>query len=132
VKVFPDTNVWVSAAVFPGLCADLLVECADRDCLLASKLIRLEAHKVLMAKFPGRTEAMRLFDAGWREARLVGDADAPRDENDARLIAIAVGAGANLFITGDKRVLGWKKSAAMRIVSPRDAWIILFAPHLAR
>lgn len=132
MKVFPDTNVWVSAAIFPGLCADLLVECADRDWLVTSELIRYEAHKVLAEKFPRHADATRLFDAAWREASLVEDARSPRDDNDARLIATAIGAGANLFVTGDKRVLGWKKSAAMRIVSPRDAWITLFAPHLAR
>jgi len=129
VKVLPDTNVWVSAAIFPGLCADLLVEGADRGWLLTSELTRQEAHKVLAEKFPGRPDARRLFDAAWREAGLMEDA---RDDNDARLIATAIGAGANLFVTGDKRVLGRSKSSGMRIVSPREAWVILFAPHLAR
>ena len=132
MKVFPDTNVWISGAIFPGLCADLLVECVDRDWLLTSALVRQEAHQVLTEKFPMRTDAIRLFDAAWREARLVEDADGPDDDNDARLIATALEAGANLFVTGDKRVLQWSKTPAMRIVSPRDAWIILFAPQLAR
>lgn len=132
MKVFPDTNIWVSAVIFPGLCADLLVECADCDWLLTSELIRHEAHKVLKAKFPKHTDATRLFDAAWHEARLVEDADAPRGNSDARRVATAIAAGADLFVTGDKHVLGWKKSAATRIVSPRDAWIMLFAPHLER
>lgn len=132
MKVFPDTNVWVSAAIFPGLCADLLVECADRDWLLTSELVRQEAHQVLTEKFPQRADAARLFDAAWREAGLVEDADGPRDDNDARLIATATGAGGRLFVTGDKRVLGWSKSHTLRIVSPRNAWVILFAPHLVR
>jgi putative PIN family toxin of toxin-antitoxin system len=132
MKVFPDTNVWVSAAIFPGLCGDLLVECADRDWLLTSELVRQEAHKVITEKFPKHADATRLFDAAWREAGLVEDADGPRDDNDARLIATATRAGANLFVTGDKRLLRWSKPPTMRIVSPRDAWVILFAPHLAR
>ncbi|MDO8597263.1 MAG: putative toxin-antitoxin system toxin component, PIN family [Sulfuricaulis sp.] len=132
MKVFPDTNVWVSAAIFPGLCADLLGECADREWLLTSELVRQEAHEVLTEKFPKRADAARLFDAAWREAGLVKDADGPRDDNDARLIATAIRAGANLFVTGDKRVLRWSKSPTMHIVSPRDTWVILFAPHLAR
>ncbi len=35
-----------------------------------------------------------------------------------------------LFVTGDKRVLEWAASGSMRIVSPRQAWIILFEPQL--
>jgi predicted nucleic acid-binding protein len=132
VKVFPDTTVWVSAVIFPGLCADLLVECADRDWLFTSELIRQEAHRVLARKFPARTDVTRLFDAAWREAALAEDASSPGSDSDARLVATAAGAGANLFVTGDKRVLAWKKSASMRVVSPRDAWITLFAPHLLR
>ena len=132
MKVFADTNVWVSGAIFPGLCADLLVECADRDWLVTSALVRLEAHKVLTEKFSNRRDALALFDAAWREARLEKDSAGTDDDNDARLIATALTAGANLFVTGDKRILRWSKTPAMRIVSPRDAWIILFAPHLAR
>ena len=132
MRVFPDTNVWVSGIIFPGLCADLLVECAVRDWLLTSELVRQEAHKVLDEKFPKRSDAIRLFDVAWREASMVEDADGPSDDNDARLIATALDTSANLFVTGDKRVLKWSKTPALRIVSPRDAWIILFAPHLAR
>ena len=44
--------------------------------------------------------------------------------------AAAVAAGAELFVTGDKRVLEWAASGTMRIVSPRQAWIILFEPQL--
>lgn len=59
------------------------MECADRDWLLTSELVREEAHKVLTQKFPKRADAARLFDAAWREAGLVEDADGPRDDNDA-------------------------------------------------
>jgi hypothetical protein len=33
-------------------------------------------------------------------------------------------------VTGDKQVLEWKQSGKLRIVTPREAWIMLFAPHL--
>jgi hypothetical protein len=35
-------------------------------------------------------------------------------------------------VSGDKRVLEWGTSGSMRIVSPREAWIILFEPQLNR
>ena len=125
MKVFLDTNVWLSATIFPGLCEALLTECADRDVLLTSALIRQEAHEVLMRKFPHVPEATALFDASWSEVRCVADAAEPVDDADARLVAAALAAGADLFVTDDQRVLGWATAGSMRIVSPRQAWEIL-------
>ncbi|MDP2810714.1 MAG: hypothetical protein Q8O34_11250, partial [Rhodocyclaceae bacterium] len=73
--------------------------------------------------------------AGWlTEDDILQDVSAdvpdPADDNDARLVAAAVTAGADLFVTGDKRVLEWIASGSMRIASPRQAWIILFEPQL--
>jgi len=64
-------------------------------------------------------------------ASLIKDASASRGDSDARLLVAAAGAGADLFITGDKAVLKRKSVGAMRIVSPRDAWLILFGPEPA-
>jgi hypothetical protein len=36
-------------------------------------------------------------------------------------------AGAEVFVTGDKRVLSWGREGNMQILSPRDAWMLLFA-----
>ena len=130
MKVFLDTNVWLSATIFSGLCEALVTECADRDWLVTSALVRDEAHDVLARKFPHLPNAPSLFDASWSEAPLVADIAEPAADNDARLVAAAVAAGANLFVTGDKPVLGWQQSGALRIVTPREAWITLFAPHL--
>ena len=130
MKVFLDTNVWLSATIFSGLCEALVTECADRDWLITCPLVRDEAHEVLARKFPHLPHAPDLFDASWNEAPLVADVADPADDNDARLVAAAVAASANLFVTGDKRVLGWKQSGSLSIVTPREAWITLFAPHL--
>lgn len=64
-RVFFDTNVWVSAIVFPGLCAELLLA--------------------------------------------------------------ALRAEADLFVTGDARLLEWERREALLIVSPRQAWGLLQA-----
>lgn len=85
--------------------------------MLARKL-RFSAEEIALAR--------ATFDA----AEAVSDAAAPTDDNDARLLAAALASGANLFVTGDKRVLGWKPSGTLSIVTPREAWITLFAPHL--
>lgn len=129
MKVFLDTNVWLSATIFSGLCEELLLQCAERGWLLSSALVQTEAHEVLVRKFPLTPNACALFDASWQAAQLIADVAEPADDNDRRLVAAAAAAGADLFVTGDKRVLGWKPvqgaSSTLRMVSPRDAWGVL-------
>ena len=62
--------------------------------------------------------------------RLVLHAADPASDNDSRLVAAAVAAGAELFVAGDKWVREWAASGPLRIVSPRQAWIMLFEPQL--
>lgn len=130
MKVFLDTNVWLSATIFPGLCEELVQQCAGRNWVLTSALVRAEAHEVLARKFPQAPHAAKLFDAVWQAATLIEDQSAPADDNDRRLVAAATAAGATLFVTGDKRVLGWQTThqpdSTLQIVSPREAWGILF------
>ena len=127
MKIFLDTNVWLSATVFPGLCEAIVMECHQRDWLLTTPLVRQEAHAVLDRKFAQVLQARALFDAIWSEAACVVDVAEPADDNDARLVKAALAAGADVFVTGDRRVLGWGAQGAMQILSPRDAWMLLFA-----
>ena len=127
MKVFLDTNVWLSATVFAGLCEAILIECHQRDWLLTTKLVQSEAHEVLGRKFPHLPQSLALFDAIWSEATCVQDLDEPADDNDVRLVKVSSLAGAEVFVTGDKRVLIWGREGNMQILSPRDAWIQLFA-----
>lgn len=123
MRVFLDTNVWLSAVVFPGLCAELLLELDARGHrLLTSALVREEAHAVLRRKFARHMVALERFDALWACAECVPDLAEPADDPDARLVAAALAAGAVLFISGDQRVLGWDPQGSMGIVSPRQAW----------
>ena len=127
MKVFLDTNVWLSATVFAGLCEAILIECHQRDWLLTTKLVQSEAHEVLGRKFPHLPQSLALFDAIWSEATCVQDLDEPADDNDVRLVRAASLAGADVFVTGDKRVLTWCREGNMQILSPREAWMQLFA-----
>ncbi len=129
MKVFLDTNVWLSATIFSGLCEELVLQCAERTELLSSLLVQSEAHEVLQRKFAHLPMACQLFDSSWRVAQLILDVKEPVNDNDQRLVNAASDAGVNLFVTGDKRVLGWKQvqglAGVLRIVSPREAWGIL-------
>jgi predicted nucleic acid-binding protein len=133
MKVFLDTNVWLSATVFAGLCEDIVVQCAERGWLVSSLLVQEEAHEVLRRKFASQPQACDLFDAAWRSATLVADVAGPVGDNDLRLVNAVAQADIAFFVTGDKRVLGWAQSAPagcslgkLRIVSPREAWVALF------
>ena len=132
MKIFLDTNVWLSATIFPGLCEELLLQCSERHSLLSSVLIQSEAHEVLLRKFPQAPNACAWFDASWRDAILIPDVTEPADDNDQRLVNAAAAADADLFVTGDKRVLSWQSvkragGSMMQIESPREAWGVLFA-----
>jgi putative PIN family toxin of toxin-antitoxin system len=131
MKVFLDTNVWLSATIFSGLCEELVLQCTEKGWLISSALVQTEAHQVLSRKFPQAPHAAALFDTVWQAAVLIPDLAEPVDDNDRRLIAAAAAGAADLFVTGDKRVLGWRAvkraHGVMQIVSPRTAWAVLFA-----
>jgi len=126
MKVFPDTNVWLSGTVFAGLCEAILIECHQRQWLLTSRLVQTEAYAVLDRKFPHYPRSRLLFDRIWTDTPCVPDVSEPQGDNDARLVAAARAGGALVFITGDKRALGWGQQGQMKIWSPRDAWTYLF------
>ena len=130
MKVFLDTNVWLSATIFSGLCEELVLQCAQQECLFSSDLVRTEAHEVLLRKFPQVPNACDLFDAAWQAAQGIPDMAEPGGDNDRRLVKAAAAMDIDLFVTGDKRMLGWgsakRVTGVMQIVSPREAWGILF------
>lgn len=129
MRVFLDTNVWLSAIVFPGLCAELLLALdAAGHTVVTSALVRRETHAVLERRFARHAAAIERFDALWACAACVPDVDEPADDADARLVAAAQAAGVQVFVTGDSRVLGWDPRGDMGIVTPRQAWALLVAP----
>ena len=129
MKVFLDTNVWLSATIFSGLCEELVLICAERGGLYSGLLIQSEAHQVLKRKFPDTPNACELFDASFQAAQLIDDLGKPKDDNDRRLVAACVAAGMTLFVTGEKRVLSWADTpeicGSLNIASPRQAWMAL-------
>lgn len=125
MKVFLDTNVWLSATVFAGLCEAIVLECHQHHQLLSTRWVQQEAHAVLRRKFPHISHAPVLFDAIWSAAECVADVAEPAQDNDLRLVKAAQAAGAAVFVTGDRRVLGWGAQFGMQILSPRQAWLLL-------
>lgn len=115
--------------VFPGLCAELLLELDARGHrLLTRALLREEVHAVMHRKFLRHAAAVERFDTLWADATRVPDVVEPADNADARLVAAAEAAGADIFVTGDPRVLGWDRRGEMGILSPRLAWQRMVTP----
>jgi uncharacterized protein len=126
LKVVFDTNVLVSALVFPGGRGEqaLLRVLEERDELLLSKAILDELLGVLARKFARDAEELSraaVFLAGI--ATLVAPArrvKVLRDAPDNRILECAAAGGAGLIVTGDKAMLALGEYAGARIVKLAD------------
>ena len=126
MKVVFDTNILVSAVVFPGGRAEsaLLRVMEERDHLVLSKAILDELLGVLARKFSREAEELA------RIAVLVSDLSLtvrPRarlrvvkDDPDNRVLECAVAGRADLIVTGDKELLALGEYRASRIITPRE------------
>lgn len=124
MRLFLDTNVLASALGTRGLCLDLLRLLLDEHELLVCRPLLDELERVLHEKFgvPGqdRAAATKVF----AECRLVATPDplpalASPDPSDIPLLAAAVCARADFFVTGDRALLEMKSIEGVPIVSPR-------------
>ena len=126
MKVVFDTNVLVSALVFPGgrgeAALHRIVE--ERDQLVISKPILDESLRVLGAKFSRDAEelahvAVFLSDLALtvkprRRLRVV------KDEPDNRILECALTARAEAIVTGDHALLALREYKGVPIVGLRD------------
>ncbi len=126
MRVFFDTNVLVSAFLARGLCADLLRLVLSEHTLVSSEVVLAELRDVLSRK--GR---MALPQIEAIEAFLRDQPVAPRpaetlqlglvDADDEWVLASAVLAEADLFVTGDQGVLACT-NPPLPLVNPRGCW----------
>jgi putative PIN family toxin of toxin-antitoxin system len=126
VKVVFDTNILVSALVYPGGRGEaaLLRIIEERDQLVLSKPILDELLGVLAAKFSRDTEelarvAVFLSENATtvrprRKLRVV------KDDPDNRVLECAVAGRAEVIVTGDKELLDLGEYGGIRIHSLRD------------
>ena len=132
MKVFLDTNVLVAAFAARGLCADVLRLAATDHELLIGAPVLVEMRRILETKLrmpaPARNEVLQVL----RRFVQVPAAKAPialgiDDPDDEWMVACAIAASADVFVTGDKALLGLHRVEAMPIVSPREFWTQLTA-----
>ena len=126
MKVVFDTNILVSALVFPGGRGEAALQrvLEERDELVLSKPILDELLGVLSRKFARDAEelshtALFLSSVGitvkpGRRLRIV------KDEPDNRILECAVAGNANVIVTGDRALLALREYSNIRIVSLHD------------
>ena len=127
MRVFLDTNVLVSALATRGICEDVVREVmTSHELVIAPPLFR-ELRRVLRSKFgvpkPTVDEAVAMLRAHGDEAKAKPSIEVPiKDAADNVMLSCAVNGGAEVFVTGDKELLGLKRVENMRILSPRGFW----------
>jgi putative PIN family toxin of toxin-antitoxin system len=128
VKVFVDTHVWLSGRFRPGLCADLLETLLEVDAeILLDERVLTEFRRIARDKLGVEDAPLARAEQFFRDfthilpAAAEPAADIP-DPDDAWIIAAALSAQADCFVTGDKALLDLGQVGGMPIISPREAY----------
>jgi putative PIN family toxin of toxin-antitoxin system len=127
LRAFLDTNVLVSAFTTRGLCSDVLRTVLTEHELILGAAVIGELRRVLKrVGLPKRQieEIVAFLSSYVTTTKLKKPARLPtvRDPDDARILAEAVGANADVLITGDKDLLLVAGESPISILSPRGFW----------
>lgn len=127
MRIFPDTNVLVSAVATRGLCADVLREILIHHPLVISDSLIKELERALCNKLgvPDNLTS-ELVEVLQKESVFSAPSSLPdieiKDKDDLTILSCALNGKADFFITGDKELLGLKRIGNIEIVSPRTFW----------
>ena len=126
MRVVFDSNIFVSALVFPGGRADAAIQriLDGRDTLVISRAIIDEVLRVLADKFGrGREElshvAVLLTDMA-ESVRPTRRLSILKDDSDNRILECAVAGGVRRIVTGDKALLRLGSFEGIAVVTLSD------------
>lgn len=131
MRVFLDTNVLLSAFFGSGLCDELFLQLLKSEhAVLVGEPVAREFVRIANEKFAVAPSDLSFALEVLRRQTAVpavtsARADIP-DPDDAPIIACALAAEAELFVTGDKALLALAAVDGMVIVSLRACWEQLF------
>lgn len=126
MRVVFDTNILVSALVFPGGRGEAALQCIieERDELVLSKAILDELLGILARKFSRDAEELgrvavfmatiATFVSPRRRLHIV------KDEPDNRILECALAGHARAIVTGDRALLALRDFRDVRLLSLRD------------
>ena len=104
MRVFLDTNVLVSAFVSRGLCTDLLKIVLGEHEVLVSNLVVKELKRILRDKLRA-PESVFEYALGIIDHVEGVPSGTKFDENDDTILAAAIEAEADIFVTGYQELL---------------------------
>jgi len=126
LRVVLDTNVLVSAFIFPGGAPEYVYRLAveGRVELVTSRALLTELGRVLSDKFQNRPAAAEAL----AQIAALGTVVEPTkqvsvvqvDPDDDRVLEAALESGAQIIVSGDRHLLRLKTWQGISIVSPAD------------
>ena len=126
MRIFLDTNVLASAVATRGLCADVLREVLTRHDLIISSALLKELNTGFAEKIQSSQLISGFIAMLQQDTILAAPIDSTgiqiKDKDDIIILAAALSAEAELFITGDKELLELGKAGNLTIISPRAFW----------
>ncbi len=127
MRIFFDTNVLASALMGHGLCRDLLDRCVTGHSVLLGAPVLEELHRVLTVKFRVPAVLWRELESRLSELEQIPASTVPLgvavlDPTDVPILACAVSANADVFVTGDKALLELREIEGIPILSVRQFW----------
>lgn len=128
MKVFLDTNVLVSGFATRGLCADVIRLVLAEHEIITADVVLTELKRVLRHKIqlPGEQiqEIIFFLESQTVKPKPISPSSIPvRDEDDQWVLASALAAKADVFVTGDKDLLDVAHEVSgLTITDPRGFW----------
>lgn len=134
MRVFPDTNVLISAFLSNGTCYRLVQHLIDRPehQLIIGEIVLREAKEKLRRKIRAPEAEIETF----ADLLLSGGLPSPlpdrllsisvRDPDDGWVLASALHVGAEVLVTGDRDLLDIAAEVSeLSIITPRTLWDML-------
>ena len=127
MRIFLDTNVLASGLATRGLCTELIECVISNHEPLTCEAVLLKLQRILAQKFHLPKPVIREYlDLLRNEGRVVTAKKNVRvqfkDPDDIPILACAISAKADVFVTGDKALLELRKIKGIPILSPRQLW----------
>jgi len=126
VKAVFDINVFLAAFLTEGVCAKLLTRARKQQfSFITCPFIVHEFERILTKKFSAtKQEKNALVLIAEAAQEIVQPSEIPtgacRDKDDDNVLACALEAEADYFVTGDNDLLHLKVFKGIRIITPRD------------
>ena len=125
MRIVLDANVVVAAFAARGLCEAVFELCLDSHEIMLCEHLLAEIHRNLLAKVKlPKAGVDRIISLLRDNALLMVPRDLPtntcRDATDIPVLGLALAAGADCIVTGDKDLLVLKKFKSIPILTPRD------------